>query len=127
MKQIPVLLAIIIFCLVSCQGISQDNLQAKDFEKKINKTKNAQLIDVRTPEEYSEGHLENSRNINVNGEEFKEEVAKLDKDQPVFVYCRSGKRSANAAAQLKEMGFKKVYNMEGGILGWEKEGLKVEK
>ena len=83
----------------------------------------AQLIDVRTPEEYSDGHLENAVNINYNSSSFRKDIAKLDKDKAVFVYCRSGKRSSNSVEHFKALGFKTIYDLEGGILNWQKEGL----
>ncbi len=85
-----------------------------------------QLVDVRTAEEYGEGHLKKAQNICVTDSDFKENIAKLDKDQPVYLYCRSGKRSAKAAEILKEMGFKEIYDMEGGYLNWESELLQTE-
>lgn len=86
-----------------------------------------QLIDVRTIAEFDEGHLKRAQNICVTDADFKENVAKLDKTQPVYVYCRSGKRSAKAAEILKEMGFKEIYDMEGGFLRWEDENMEIEK
>lgn len=83
------------------------------------------LIDVRTPGEFEQGHLENSVNINIASKSFKEEVEKLDKSQPVYVYCAVGGRSAKAAKMLKEMGFEEVYDLEGGIQNWEKSGMKI--
>ena len=81
----------------------------------------AQLLDVRTPEEYAEGHIAGSRNINVFDSDFIEEAEKtLDKSKPVAVYCRSGKRSADAARELSDIGFN-VVNLEGGILAWKEE------
>lgn len=85
------------------------------------------LIDVRTPQEYQQGHIENSMNINIAGDSFKEEVQKLDKDQPVYVYCKVGGRSAKAASMLKEMGFEEVYDLEGGIRNWESSGMEIVK
>ena len=84
---------------------------------------NLQLVDVRTQEEYGEDHLKTAQNICVTDDDFKEKVAKLDKNEPIYVYCRSGKRSAKAAQILKEMGFKEIYDMEGGFLNWESQGL----
>lgn len=82
-----------------------------------------QLIDVRTTEEFAEGHVANSKNICVTEDDFKEKASKLNKNEPVYVYCKSGKRSAKAAQILKEMGFTEIYDMDGGILNWEKQGL----
>ncbi|MCG2419280.1 rhodanese-like domain-containing protein [Aequorivita sp. F47161] len=84
---------------------------------------NLQLIDVRTKEEYGEDHLETAQNICVTDDDFREKVAKLNKDEPVYLYCRSGKRSAKAAQIMKEMGFKEIYDMEGGFLNWDSQGL----
>lgn len=86
-----------------------------------------QLIDVRTPEEYEAGHLINSENLNFFDETFEAELDKLDKNAPVCVYCKSGGRSAKAAEILKKKGFKAIYNLDGGIMGWEKEGLPIDK
>lgn len=91
------------------------------------KDSSIQLVDVRTSGEYLEGHLKNSHNICVTDDDFEEQVASLDKDKPVYVYCKKGGRSAQAAEKLKEMGFKKIYDLEGGIVLWEESGMKTEK
>ena len=85
-----------------------------------------QLIDVRTLEEFNEGHVQNAQNICVTDADFKEKISKLDKNEPVYLYCRSGKRSAKASEILKEMGFKEIYDMEGGFLEWQGQGLQTE-
>lgn len=85
------------------------------------------LIDVRTPVEFEQGHLENSVNINIADPSFRDEIGKLDKSEPVYVYCKVGGRSAKAASLLREMGFEEVYDLEGGIRNWEKSGMKVVK
>ncbi len=85
------------------------------------------LIDVRTPEEYASGHLENSVNIDYKADNFKELVAELDTNQDVYVYCKVGGRSNSAAKMMKKMGFKKIYDLEGGIKNWEKNDLKTVK
>ncbi len=83
-----------------------------------------QLIDVRTPGEFAEGHLENAVNINVNSNDFAAQVEKLDKEQPVYIYCKSGGRSGNAGKQLEAMGFKTIYDLKGGILSWDGKTVK---
>ena len=85
--------------------------------------KAVQLVDVRTPEEFAEGHLENAVNINVSETDFITQVEKLDLDKPIFIYCRSGKRSAKAALILKDVGFKEINDMQGGYLHWEMENF----
>ena len=86
-----------------------------------------QLIDVRTPEEFGEGHLENSRNMNYYDDDFKQQLSVLDKNQKVYVYCKKGGRSANAAELLSEMVFTEIYDLEGGIDNWKDKGLKTVK
>jgi len=84
-----------------------------------------QLVDVRTEEEYEVSHLKNAQNICVTSDDFREKVASLDKMKPVYVYCKSGKRSTKAASILIELGFTKVYDLQGGHQSWEKEGLET--
>jgi phage shock protein E len=83
------------------------------------------IIDVRTPQEYSEGHLNNAINIDYNSKSFKDEISQLDKDITYIIYCRTGLRSAAAQMVMGEAGFKYVINMSGGISNWEKDGLPV--
>ncbi|WKK66138.1 rhodanese-like domain-containing protein [Lutimonas zeaxanthinifaciens] len=85
------------------------------------------LIDVRTPEEYASGHIENAVNIDFYADNFQEQIEVLDRSQPVYVYCKKGGRSSNAAQKMKDMGFKSVYDLDGGILQWEQEGFKTVK
>lgn len=86
-----------------------------------------QLVDVRTSEEFNAGHIEDAINIDVNQSNFKTKVSRLDKSKPVLVYCRSGKRSDNAAEILKEMGFTKIVALEGGMISWEAANLPINK
>ncbi|MBX7226000.1 MAG: rhodanese-like domain-containing protein [Chitinophagales bacterium] len=93
----------------------------------MNSLKNEQLIDVRTPEEFASGHLQNAVNINFYSSDFKEQLEKLDKTKPVMVYCKSGGRSGKAAIILKELGFTIVYNLADGVEGWKNKQLPVVK
>lgn len=95
------------------------------FQKKLDELKDEQLIDVRTPTEFEEGHLKDAVNIDWRGADFAEKAGRLDKSKPVMVYCLSGGRSAAAAARLKELGFTTVYNMDGGYLKWTAAGKPV--
>jgi rhodanese-related sulfurtransferase len=90
------------------------------------KDNNAQLVDLRTQEEYGVSHLKNAQNICVTDTDFKEKVADLDKNKPVYVYCKKGGRSARAAKILKELGFTKIFDLQGGITNWEEQQLKTE-
>jgi rhodanese-related sulfurtransferase len=90
------------------------------------KADDVQLVDVRTEREYKKGHLDNAKNIVYQGANWNEQVASLDKDKPVYVYCAKGGRSAKCAALLEEAGFKKIFDLDGGITQWVNEGKKVE-
>ena len=91
----------------------------------IYKDPSIQLVDVRTPEAYKGNHLKGAQNICVTSDDFKEKVKILDKNKPVYVYCYKGGRSAEAAIQLKDLGFTKIYDMDGGILLWEENKLEL--
>jgi rhodanese-related sulfurtransferase len=95
------------------------NQSVADFKKTIS-NKKVQLIDVRRPDEFVEGAIEGASNLNVQDDNFKTLAAKLDKKKPVAVYCRSGVRGTKASNILAEMGFKKIYHLEGGYLAWTK-------
>ncbi len=87
---------------------------------------NVQLIDVRTPKEFKGGHIENAQNINFLSPAFTENIKKLDKNKPLIVYCRSGKRSAKSIKKLFEAGFTEIYDLEGGIIKWKQKGFNLK-
>lgn len=89
--------------------------------------KDIMLIDVRTPQEFASGHLENAVNMNYFDSDFNAQLKTLDKNKAVYLYCMSGKRSANAAEKLEDMGFVKIYDLEGGTLNWQAKGLTLSK
>lgn len=107
-------------------SVSTIELISPQEMKEISKMEGVQLIDVRTPEEYKEGYIEGFQNIDFLSDTFSQEIEKLDKSKPVIVYCRSGRRSADCAKELKEKGFVKIYDLEGGIAKWEFEGMEVK-
>ncbi len=78
---------------------------------------------MRTTEEFSKGHLKNALNYDWNGNDFNRQIATLDKSKPVFVYCLSGGRSAQAIQKMRSEGFKEIYEMDGGIMKWRTAGL----
>ncbi|TXG38928.1 rhodanese-like domain-containing protein [Seonamhaeicola maritimus] len=85
------------------------------------------LIDVRTPKEFAEGHIKNAINIDFYSETFKEDIKKLDPNVPVLLYCRSGGRSGKTAKMLQKTGFKKSFDLKGGILKWKEQGFEIIK
>lgn len=99
-------------------GAFQD-LEVEKFAKKIETLQDIQILDVRTPEEWSKGTIKDAILINFYDENFQAQIAELDKKQPVFVYCASGGRSMKTLYKMKEMGFKEIYNLNGGISAWK--------
>ena len=82
-------------------------------------------IDVRTPQEFASGHLEGAINIDLQAADFKDRISALPTDGTYAVYCQSGNRSATAVAQMAKMGFGDIYEMSGGIMAWQLEGLPI--
>ena len=126
MKKLFSILSIAIL-FFSCSNGQTPNTQWKlsviDFASKIKEIPKAPILDVRTPEEFSSGHIENAVNANWNGDTFNKDIASLDKSKPVFVYCLSGGRSSSAASKMRSDGFKQVYEMDGGLMKWRSANL----
>ena len=86
------------------------------------------VLDVRTPAEHAEGHLPGKVvNVDFKAENFKEEAAKLDRDTPYLVHCRSGGRSGASLEVLEELGFTKIHHLDGGVMAWTESGEVLEK
>lgn len=118
-------IALTTFILMACKSNDQiPSVSPETFRSEYQAAlPDATLLDVRTPVEYSDGHIAGALNIDVQAPGFIEEAIKeLPKDKPVYVYCRSGKRSMMAARALAARGYK-VVNLDGGILAWEAASL----
>lgn len=87
---------------------------------------NLVIIDVRTPEEFNNEHMQDATNIDYYSDDFNDELNKLDKTKTYVIHCRSGSRSAKALEIMKELGFREVYNM-GGIIQWKENGFPTTK
>lgn len=121
-------LIVMIMSVIQVSGCNSNNniisVSAPEFDKEI-KGDSVQLLDVRTPLEYAEGHIAGALNINVQSDDFQQVAEKeLSKDSTILVYCRSGRRSMNAAEILTKLGYK-VVNLKGGIIEWREDGLPV--
>ena len=81
------------------------------------------MIDVRTPAEYAEGHLEDAVLVDYDAPDFAERIAEFTRDGEYVIYCRSGNRSAGARATMAELGFTDVVDVEGGVVAWVEAGL----
>lgn len=116
-----------LFCLLALFSVNAQTatkiktVEVTAFAKEIKTTSKPQILDVRTPEEFAEGHIDHAQNINWLGDQFIQDAEKLDKNKAVYVYCKSGKRSLKASEKLEELGFKKIYNLDGGYLKWSAE------
>ena len=122
-------LIFLMVALFSCgTGEAQKSvsLGPQEFEKQLATEGERILLDVRTPGEFGERHLAGALNIDYNGADYNSRIGNLDKTQPVYVYCLSGGRSAAAAQTLTEIGFTKVFEMNGGISRWIAENHPVE-
>ncbi|TSE09863.1 rhodanese-like domain-containing protein [Aquimarina algiphila] len=86
-----------------------------------------QLIDVRTPSEYADGHIDGASNIDFRDDNFEALIAKVDKTKPVAVYCGRGGRSGKCSAYMKKAGFTKIYDLDGGITEWKFKGKQIVK
>ena len=115
------------FLLNSCTSgqtkSGEAKLSAIEFSEIINATENAVIIDLRTPEEFEKGHIKNALNLNWDGTEFEQQLATLDKIQPIFVYCLSGGRSSDATNKMRKEGFENVVEMPGGMMEWRSKDL----
>jgi rhodanese-related sulfurtransferase len=115
--------------LFSCgRGVAQKStpLGPEEFEKNLGRESERILLDVRTPGEFGQRHLAGALNIDINGSDFQSRIENLDRSQSVYVYCLRGGRSAAAAQILTDIGFSKVYEMQGGISRWIAENHPVE-
>ena len=117
---------VLIICLIStCRPFVTTTLEADLFEKTLKQTPNPQLVDMRTYSEYAEGYLPGAILIDIKEASFDSLVCQLDRSRPVFVYCRVGRRSLEAAKALEKNKFKIVYNLDGGIVAWKEKGKAV--
>lgn len=114
------------FTFLACSnGQNSSSLSAKEFQDKITELGNVVILDVRTPDEFNGGTIENAVNADITSYDFTNVVQTLDKSTPVMVFCLSGGRSKDAAKALRNMGFNTVYELKGGILKWNAENLPV--
>lgn len=119
--------AFLLLVIIGCSnGGAQSQLLTPDaFEAKLASSKDKLVIDVRTPDEYAKGHLSGATMIDFYEADFKTKLTTLDKSKPVFVYCAAGGRSGSATDVLKSLGFKRIYDLKGGIRAWNAAGKPV--
>ena len=117
MKRIIIMIAMGFLCIFSLQAqVTKLNPQA--FSEAIAELESPLVIDVRTPREFAAGNIEGAANINFYDQNFLNAFSDYDKSTPIYLYCRSGARSASAANKLKALGFKNIYDLSGGYISW---------
>lgn len=137
MRSVSILFFSVMMLLTSCSEAQKkanqksnkimfQNLNVNEFEQGMTQNE-AVIIDVRTPMEYQEGHIKNSKLIDISDKDFENQIEKLDKNKAYYVYCRSGGRSSSASQIMVEKGFTKVYNLQGGMIAWSGAKKPVEK
>jgi rhodanese-related sulfurtransferase len=101
------------------------NSDVKEFKDLMHSLNNAEVLDVRTPQEIAEGKIEGAKELDFFDPQFREKVAQLDKDKDYLIYCRSGNRSGQTCQLMSTMGFKgKLVNLAGGYMAWKEEETK---
>jgi rhodanese-related sulfurtransferase len=147
MKKNVILIGLLLSCLMFNDGCSRflDILKSRDSEDRPQLVKdvsvaeasalvqqhkndaNFVILDVRTAAEFSGGHIENANNLDYYSTTFKDDLSKYNHNKIYLIYCKAGGRSAQATNIAKELGFKEVYNMLGGITAWINAGYPVVK
>ena len=108
------------FIFTKLNLIKKMDLTQEEWSEQLKNDDNAFILDVRTPEEVEEGYIPNATNIDIYlGQEFLDELEKLDKSKNFYVYCRSGNRSGQACTIMNSIGIENAYNLEGGFMNWD--------
>ena len=116
-------------CVLPLLGFAGDAVKHVDAEKaaKLVAEGKVTVLDVRTAEEFSEGHIEGAKNVDIFAKDFENQVAALDKKKPVLVHCQAGGRSMRSLPKLEKVGFPEIYHLDGGMGDWVKAGKPVVK
>ncbi|MFM1825481.1 MAG: hypothetical protein RLZZ37_116 [Actinomycetota bacterium] len=128
MKKILIALSLVAFALTGCSAGGNSaisNVSPKEFAEVIS-NQEVEVIDVRLPEEFQAGHLENAQLISVEAADFEQKISTLDKTRTYAVYCRSGRRSTIATEKMAELGFTNLINLQGGFDDLANLGLGVK-
>lgn len=123
-----IVLAFVIIGFISCKQEQTDAevriISAEEMQE-LTTLEDVQLVDVRSEDEYRLGYIQNAQNIDYNSPNFDDEIDQLDKSKPVIVYCQKGGRSAKCVKKLKEKGFVKIYDLDGGLAKWKFKGFEI--
>jgi rhodanese-related sulfurtransferase len=122
MKKVFALIASVLLLAGCSSSTGAIDLGVSEFSTKVAEA-GVITLDVRTPIEFAEGHIESARLIDFQSGNFENEIAALDKNATYAVYCRSGNRSGQAVKVMQDAGFTNVFNMNGGVIEWANAGL----
>ena len=125
MKHVFLIFILLISLLAEMKAQGIQNVDAVKFKQLI-ATEDAIILDVRTPGEYSRGHIKGSTSINIADPEFVSRIGLLQKEKTILIYCLSGSRSSVSSNYLSQKGFKKIYNMQQGLIDWNRQGYALE-
>lgn len=107
--------------IISCNSNNKETIPSVNELEKIDFTDGENvLLDVRSPEEFAEGHIPDAVNLDVNGDNFEKEISELDPSKTYYVYCHSGTRSTRACSKLEKAGFKNLVNLKDGYSAYQK-------
>ena len=122
MKKVIALFASVLLLAGCSSGSSAIDQSVSEFSSKVTEA-GVITLDVRTPGEFNEGHIEGALLVDFESGNFENEIAALDKTKTYAVYCRSGSRSGQAVKVMSDAGFTSVYNLNGGVIDWTIAGL----
>jgi len=122
MKKVIAILASVLLLAGCSTSPSAMDLSVSEFSSKVTEA-GVITLDVRTPGEFNEGHIEGALLVDFQSGNFENEIASLDKSKTYAVYCRSGNRSGQAVKVMSDAGFTDLYNLDGGVIGWANAGL----
>ena len=121
------ILMLSILGFIGCTAQNGSSIDSKEAYRLIKADANIAILDVRTAKEFADGHVAGAVNIDVNQADFAQKIDQLDRSKTYIVYCRSGRRSSKAVGIMATKGFKNLYNVSDGFVGWNKNGLPFEK
>ena len=122
MKKFIAIMASVLLLAGCSNSSTATDLSVSEFSSKVTEA-GIITLDVRTPGEFNEGHIEGAQLIDFQSGNFENEIATLDKSKTYAVYCRSGSRSGQAVKVMSDAGFTNLYNLNGGVIDWANAGL----
>ena len=126
LKNTNILFLCLLVAISACSQSTENKIPALAFQQQMELSKNSVLLDVRTPEEFKKEYIANAINMNWHDKNFTTTILQsFGKEQPLFIYCLSGGRSSSAAIALRDIGYTKVTELDGGLLKWKAANLPI--